>query len=843
MYGNMSRYNFTNGNNQGGRNGMGFYKQIEERYGYEEASLLKKWSQSNLEIAKSFNQRIFLLRCRKLEVVPKHLQVLGTQTIGFNSRSMGKRFSNLHITFQKSILNLEIRDICAHLRNLENRVGHLENRIFAVFPDHVFDRFFEFESRKVSRQFEESKLKCKRKLDCLINAIHYNKKTVSNSKLNQKWFKNLTGNQIPENVAKIASLGINFGVTIKKREIPTYTIIADIESNINKINPESHDEMRLKVANAVNNFKKCGNEHKSKFVQPVKEIKEARNFVKNNPDIVFTRADKGNTTVALTRTDYNEKVKNLLQDENTYQVRPKDTTTKIQNKVNSLVKSWENKSLINNLLAKDLKSSNAVPSRFYGLPKIHKESIPVRPIVSYVGSPTYNLASFFSSTISKNTTPPRSKIINSFELVKKLKNVNVPDNYVLASLDVVSLFTNVPKEAAISAVKSRWDEIRRKVSLPWRDFEEGLRLCLDSTDFNFDGKTYFQKRGLPMGSPFSPVLADLVMDDLEKDRLSNLDFEVPVYFRYVDDIFIMVPNTHVDRILQIFNTNPLNIEFTLEKEVGGAINFLDVSITRKQNQKLSFNWYRKPSWSGRYLNFNSHHPLRYKKSVINNLVDRAILLSDKKFQKNNLKLITDTLDENDYPPCFTQDIINQRLLTLEQKTRLGNNHIDINAEIKPFISIPYIEGLSEKISGILHSYNLKTAYKNQKNLKMIFKPTKDKIPKELSSNIVYSVPCKGNDCKAVYIGQTKRFLKNRLKEHKNNIRESPNKQNALTKHTIEKDHFFDFDRTKILANEIHYKKRLLLEMCHIAGTDDAVNLRTDIENLSKIYNPILKKGS
>ena len=95
-----------------------------------------------------------------------------------------------------------------------------------------------------------------------------------------------------------------------------------------------------------------------------------------------------------------------------------------------------------------------------------------------------------------------------------------------------------------------------------------------------------------MGSPFSPVLADIVMDDLEKDRLSNLDFEVPVYFRYVDDIFIVVPNTHIDHILQIFNTNHLNIEFTLEKELNGAINFLDVTITTKQNKKLSFNWDR-----------------------------------------------------------------------------------------------------------------------------------------------------------------------------------------------------------------------------------------------------------
>ena len=81
-----------------------------------------------------------------------------------------------------------------------------------------------------------------------------------------------------------------------------------------------------------------------------------------------------------------------------------------------------------------------------------------------------------------------------------------------------------------------------------------------------------------------------------------------------------------------------------------------------------------------------------------------------------------------------------------------------------------------------------------------------------------------------------------MDEHKNNIGETPNKQNSLTKHTIEKDHFYDFVNTKILANEPNYKKRLLLEMCHIAGTDDAVNLRTDVENLSKIYSPILRKG-
>ena len=63
---------------------------------------------------------------------------------------------------------------------------------------------------------------------------------------------------------------------------------------------------------------------------------------------------------------------------------------------------------------------------------------------------------------------------------------------------------------------------------------------------------------------------------------------------------------------------------------------------------------------------------------------------------------------------------------------------------------------------------------------------------------------------------------------------------ALTKHTVRNDHFFDFESAKILANESHYRKRLVLEMCYIAGNEDAVNLRTDLENVSKIYYPVIK---
>ena len=292
---------------------------------------------------------------------PIFLRTQGLQPIAFLCSNMENRLSKIRHNFQKPILNLEIQDLCASIVRLKNHISHLENKIYSFFPDHVPHNFFHFESIKVNLFFHDYKLKCKSKIDRLLNSLECNEKTISNSNLNQKWFKNLSVTQISENVAEVASIGINFGLNVENREILTFNIIVNIESDINKIPIESQDEARLKIVNCVNNFIKNGSKPKSKLLQPFKETKETNNFIKNNRDIVFTKADKGNVTVALTRTDYNAKVKNLLDDAITYEIRTNVTTTKIQNKVNTLVKKWENKKLINNLLAKELRTSIAVP--------------------------------------------------------------------------------------------------------------------------------------------------------------------------------------------------------------------------------------------------------------------------------------------------------------------------------------------------------------------------------------------------------------------------------------------------------------------------------------------------
>jgi len=97
-----------------------------------------------------------------------------------------------------------------------------------------------------------------------------------------------------------------------------------------------------------------------------------------------------------------------------------------------------------------------------------------------------------------------------------------------------------------------------------------------------------------MGSPLSPIIADLVLQDLETKAIEILPFELPLYFRYVDDILLAAPFDHLNKILEIFNSFHNRIQFTLEIGINNRINFLDVTIIL-DNQRVLFDKYEKPT--------------------------------------------------------------------------------------------------------------------------------------------------------------------------------------------------------------------------------------------------------
>ena len=123
-----------------------------------------------------------------------------------------------------------------------------------------------------------------------------------------------------------------------------------------------------------------------------------------------------------------------------------------------------------------------------------------------------------------------------------------------------------------------------------------------------------------MGSPLSPIAADLVMQDLENRALQTLTFTLPFYCRYVDDVAMAAPKDSIDTILNVFNAYHPRLQFTIE--IGGdKLNFLDVTIINNHNF-LEFDWFHKPTFSGRYLNFMSQHPISQKRGTVMSMVER-----------------------------------------------------------------------------------------------------------------------------------------------------------------------------------------------------------------------------
>lgn len=95
----------------------------------------------------------------------------------------------------------------------------------------------------------------------------------------------------------------------------------------------------------------------------------------------------------------------------------------------------------------------------------------------------------------------------------------------------------------------------------------------------------------------------------------------------------------------------------------------------------------------------------------------------------------------------------------------------------------------------------------------------------LNSNVVYKIKC--NTCGAYYVGQTKQRLRDRVTQHKSDIRVKP-KACALANHVATLDHIIDFNNAEVLYRESNYTKRLFLETLAIQLTQNTINSKTTI---------------
>ena len=193
----------------------------------------------------------------------------------------------------------------------------------------------------------------------------------------------------------------------------------------------------------------------------------------------------------------------------------------------------------------------------------------------------------------------------------------------MASLDVDSLFTNIPLDETIDiCIDSLYKDDENSPKIPKDVFHNLLTVATKELFFMFNNKLYKQIDGVAMGSPLGPALANIFMYSFENKWLKDCPHSLkPVFYRwYVDDIFVLFSSLdQAEKFKKYLSSKHPNINFSLEKENDDCLSFLDINIFHEKG-KFFTNVYREKAFSGVYTNFNSFIPETYKTGFIESLL-------------------------------------------------------------------------------------------------------------------------------------------------------------------------------------------------------------------------------
>ena len=187
--------------------------------------------------------------------------------------------------------------------------------------------------------------------------------------------------------------------------------------------------------------------------------------------------------------------------------------------------------------------TGAVAPKFYVLPKIHKGDIPLRPIVSSRGSISYEVAKELSRILRPSVGKSPHHIKNTGDFVQQVRGITLKPTECITSYDVSALFTSVPIESAITIIKKKLEmdpELHTRTTMKVEQVISLLEFCLKTTYFQFQGRFYEQLHGAAMGSPISPIVANLYMEDFETKAISSAVYPPSTWKRFVDDTFVVI---------------------------------------------------------------------------------------------------------------------------------------------------------------------------------------------------------------------------------------------------------------------------------------------------------------
>lgn len=524
-------------------------------------------------------------------------------------------------------------------------------------------------------------------------------------KFNKKAFINYTLHAIPEDVGIILSLGPKFAVPVYYNT-KDFDLLKETAIMLNDAygNPMMDLQVRSDIINHIEKHKDKDHTVLRSDVRDFfhKALANTKKFINDHPDIIVTQADKARAAILMNKKTYIDKGENLLKDETTYKLLVNSSTPAYMKMNERLLNKMVDMKLMSETAKIEALRTENKPANVYFLVKNHKPNAPVRPIVNTQGSMFYKASKIVAKILVRaRDDGSKYNVINSRQACERLKHLRICPDEKLYSLDIVSMFTNIPVDRAIVAVMKRQKTIGVNDDTMQLIIEIITHVCKTSTEMAFNNKIYKQIRGLRMGSSLSPILADFVVEDMLDTAFLKIQRPV-LLIKYVDDILTILQTNQAETFLHELNSIDTHIKFEMEMEKDGFINYLDFTVYN-DGWYIRTKWFQKHVSSGQFLNYNSHHSSSNRWNTALQYVITMLSNSHHSFWNEIEETALDRLTRNSYPMEYAKEVIK----TAKDKIKLNSNQTPVNSNSTQnndptyTYSLPYIPGLTEKVQKIV----------------------------------------------------------------------------------------------------------------------------------------------
>ena len=674
---------------------------------------------------------------------------------------------------EKAFIRDEIERWLDHLEYIvsEYRKKLSRNSKGVSFFDRI--RFFKLLNQTSTRLYHKIRTKKDRTLHWLIRT------QVGNGQLHHSTIINLSDIELTEIQKNVLCRGLNFGIPPKlsHEKVKAEFELGWQQLNRTKTSTEQSEQCRATLGGLAHKY---ANARIDRTGFPLdKEHMAALRELRRNDDIVITRPDKGNGVVILNKKDYVKKMHIILGQEGKFQhlgpVEDNDRTVQQERALQAYLLRQRKAGHITEEVYVRIRPVGATRPRMYGVPKVHKQGVPLRPILSMTNAPQHELAKWLAEllkpVLDKYNEHTVRDTFQFCENIEKFASERDVDRMYMCSFDVISLFTNIPLSRTIEICLDtlyRDDDMTAPV-IPEAVLKKLLLKATTEVEFSFDNVMYRQIDGVAMGSPLGPVLANIFVGYCE--TLIPPDRWPEFYNRFVDDtLAVFTKQAESEEFLVLLNGLHPSLKFTVEGESNNTIPFMDVQLQHNGGQLIR-SIYRKPTFTGLYTRWDSFAPTYQKINLIRSLTTRAVRICSPSTVEAELSKLQSIFVENGYPVNVVHRIMGNTRdnIKMKQEHATANETVPgCGEQVGPItVCLPWIGQHSMKfrrdiVETMKRGFPLAAPRVVFTTTKAFSGRAKDILPEKSRSFVVYEYSC---CCGQHYVGKTTQRFSERIKQH------------------------------------------------------------------------------